>query len=102
MFECEYISNVSSVDEQTAFLREETPIDHIAKLRSVSTRRAQDLSQKLSSKKSMNQLNDHRTRELHRSLCDLENQNVSSDTIEIANRQFRIHRKSLKRKVLEK
>ena len=50
----------------------------------------------------MNLLNDFKTREFHLNFCDFRNQTVFFDTIEAANRQFRIHRKSLKKKAFEK
>lgn len=50
----------------------------------------------------MDLLNDSKTRELHRRLCNLRDQDASLEDIGMANRQFKIHRKSLKRKALEK
>lgn len=102
MFGRGYISSISSVDGQAAFLREEARTDHIAKLRSVSTRRASGLPQKLPMKRTMDLLNDSRLCELYRHLCDLRDQGAPSEEIQAANRQFRIHRKWSKRTALDK
>ena len=102
MFGRGYISTISSVDGQAAFLREEARFDHIAKLRSVSTRRAPGLPQKLPLNRTMSLLNDPKLNELHRRLCELKAQGATEKEINAANRQFRIHRQWSKRTALEK
>ena len=53
-----YLSKITSVDVQAAFLREKPHTDHIAKLRSVSTKRAPGLPQKLPAKETADLLDD--------------------------------------------
>lgn len=102
MFERSYISNVFSVDDQTTFLKKKTRFDHIVKFRSVSTRRIFDFSQKLSFDRTINLLNNFKFNDFHRHLCELKAQNVFVEKIQIANRQFRIHRQKSKRTAAEK
>lgn len=97
MFGRAYISSLCSVDAQAAFLREEARFDHIAKLRSVSTRRAPGLPQKLPTDRTTNLLADPKLSELHRRLCDLRAQGAPKKEIEAANRRFRIHRQWTKK-----
>lgn len=101
MFGRAYISNVSSVDGQAAFLREEAHTDHIAKLRSISIRRALGLPQKLPLKRTMSLLDDFKISELHQHLCDLRARSASSEEIQKANRQFRMHRNTSKKAALD-
>ena len=83
-------------------MREEARSDHIAKLRSVSTRRAVDLPQKLPIDRTTNLLADPKLSELHRRLCDLRVQGAPNEEIQAANRQFRTHRLETKKIALQK
>jgi hypothetical protein len=53
-----YLLSITSVDTQAAFLREKLSTGHIAKLRSVSTKRAPGLLRTLRTKEMANLLND--------------------------------------------
>lgn len=91
MYNRAYISSVSSVDGQAAVLNEGHN-DHIAKLRNVNTQRAQGLSQKLLLDRSAQLLQDSKTFELHRKLCDLGKDSTNSQAIEEARRAFKTYR----------
>lgn len=102
MFGRAYISSISSVDGQAAFLNEDARSDHIAKLRSVSTQRAPGLPQSLPMNRTMRLFHDPTLSELHRRLTDLRAQSAPTEEIKAANRQFRIHRSRTKKAALEK
>jgi hypothetical protein len=60
---------IITLDAQAAFLREKPRTDHINKLRSVSTKRALGLPQKLPAKEIANLLDDPTEKNLYRKLC---------------------------------
>ena len=76
-------------------------MDHITKLRSVSTQRAQGLPQKLPLEKTSELLKDPKACELHRRLCDLRNDNTGPQIVEDARREFKTYRYWLNKRALE-
>jgi hypothetical protein len=60
----DYLSNLT-LDAQSAFLQQKPRVDHIDKLRSVSTKRALGLPQTLPAKKMADLLNDPTAIKLH-------------------------------------
>jgi hypothetical protein len=64
--DCDYLLSMTSVDAQAAFLQEKPSTGNIAKLRSVSTKRAPGLPQTLPAKEMANILNDLTATKLYR------------------------------------
>lgn len=77
----DYLSSITSVDVQAAFLREKPRIDHIAKLRGVSTKRAPGLPQALPAKEMVNILNDPTAIKLYRDLCQLREHGATENNV---------------------
>lgn len=67
-------------------------MNHITKLRSVSTQRAQGLPQRLPLKRTFELLKDSKVCELHRRLCDLRKTDIDFQTVEDARRELKIYR----------
>jgi hypothetical protein len=78
----DYLSSITSVDVQAAFLREKPRTDHIAKLRSVSTKRAPGLPQALPAKEMVNTLNDLMAVKLYRDLCQLREHGATENNVQ--------------------
>jgi hypothetical protein len=96
----DYLSNITSVDVQGAFLREEPRTDHIAKLRSVSTKRAPGLPQALPAKEIDNILHDPTAIKLYQDLCQLRERGATDDNINEAQRKYRTYLHWLKTRAL--
>ena len=87
----DYLSEISSVDVQAAFLREKPRIEHIAKLRSVSTKRAPGVPQALLAREMDNLLNDPTATKLYRDLCQLREREATEKTVHEAQQKYRIY-----------
>ncbi len=96
----DYLSSITSVDGQAAFLREKRRTDHIAKLRSVSTRRAPGLPQALPAKEMANVLTDPTATELYRDLYHLRKHGATEKTMNEALRKHRMYVHWLKTRAL--
>lgn len=96
----DYLSKITSVDIQAAFLREKPRTDHIAKLRSVSAKRAPGLPQKLPAKETADLLDDPMATRLYRELCQLRESGADPNSVNEAQQKHQTYIRGLKSRAL--